>query len=178
MAWNILSAAHKVLPLYVVIPSDLILFQTIITQMDRDDCIVHLLEVMDDVYFFVHEAEPVKKIESHGRIVTLMAQQTTECAYFIRDYAMDKNFCMSTSVCVSCGRISPLSLLPGKRALKNSFMSTVDSKIKQYEDKFKELKLAFQDHAILQTGITVSRIMGDLESLGEFSAYYLTSCSL
>jgi hypothetical protein len=47
-------------------------------------------------------------------------------------------------------------------------MSTVDSKIKQYEDKFKELKLAFQDYTILQTGITVSRMMGDLENLGEF----------
>ena len=46
-------------------------------------------------------------------------------------------------------------------------MSDVDSKIKQYEDKFKELKMAFQDRAILQTGITVSRIMDNLESLGE-----------
>jgi hypothetical protein len=46
-------------------------------------------------------------------------------------------------------------------------MSDVDSKIKQYEDKFKELKIAFQDHAILQTGITVSRIFDSVESLGE-----------
>ena len=101
MAWSILSAAHKVLPLYIVIPPDLMLSQTIVSQMDRDDCIVHLLEVIDDVYFFVHEAEPVKKIESHGRIIMLMAQQTTECAYFIRDYAMDKSFCMSISVCIT-----------------------------------------------------------------------------
>jgi len=47
-------------------------------------------------------------------------------------------------------------------------MSDVDSKIKQYEDKLKELKMAFQDRAILQAGITVSRIMDNLESLGEF----------
>jgi hypothetical protein len=101
MAWSILSATHKVLLLYVVIPPDLMLSQTIVAQMDRDDCIVHLLEVIDDVYFFVHEAEPVKKIESHGRIITLMAQQTTECAYFIRDYAMDKSFCLWISVCAT-----------------------------------------------------------------------------
>jgi hypothetical protein len=57
-------------------------------------------------------------------------------------------------------------------------MSGVDSKIKQYEDKFKELKMAFQDRAILQTGITVSRIMDNLESLGElFRPVYMTSCS-
>jgi hypothetical protein len=46
-------------------------------------------------------------------------------------------------------------------------MNDVDSKIKQYEDKLKELKMAFQDRAILQTGITVSRIMDNLESLSE-----------
>jgi hypothetical protein len=59
-------------------------------------------------------------------------------------------------------------------------MSDVDSKIKQYEDKFKDLKMAFQDRAILQTRITVSRIMDNLESLGELpqlvydSAFILT----
>ena len=58
---------------------------------------VHLLKVMDDVYSFVKEAEPIKKIESLGGIMALMAKQTTECAYFIRDYAMNKSFCMSIS---------------------------------------------------------------------------------
>ena len=61
-----------------------------------------------------------------------------------------------------------VSSLAGERALKNSFVSSVDGKIKQYKDKLKELKMAFQDRAILQTGITVSRIMDNLESLGEF----------
>jgi hypothetical protein len=37
-------------------------------------------------------------------------------------------------------------------------MSDVDSKIKRYEDKLNELKMGFQDRAILQTGIAVSRI--------------------
>lgn len=45
-------------------------------------------------------------------------------------------------------------------------MSDVDSKITQYEDKFKELKIAFQNRLILQTGITVSRIFDNLDSLG------------
>ncbi|KIM75554.1 hypothetical protein PILCRDRAFT_669545 [Piloderma croceum F 1598] len=129
MAWNILSAVHK----------------TILAQVDRDSCIVRLVEIMDDVYSFVKEAEPIKKIESHSQIIALMAQQTTECAYFIRDYATNESF--------------------WKRALKNSFMSDVDSGIKQYEDKFKELKMAFQDRAILHTEITVSRIFDNLDSL-------------
>ena len=53
-------------------------------------------------------------------------------------------------------------------------MSDVDSKIKQYEDKFKELKMAFQDGAILQTAITVSRIFDNLERLGERHNTYIT----
>jgi len=76
MAWSILSATHK----------------TILAQVDRDNRIVHLVEVIDDVYSFVEEADPIKKIESQHRIVALMAQQTTECAYFIRDYATHKSF--------------------------------------------------------------------------------------
>jgi hypothetical protein len=69
-------------------------YQVIIAQKDRDDAILHLVEVMDDVYSFVKEASPVRKIKSHCRIVVLMTQQTTECAYFIRDYATNKSFCM------------------------------------------------------------------------------------
>ncbi|KIM79211.1 hypothetical protein PILCRDRAFT_74639, partial [Piloderma croceum F 1598] len=145
MAWSILSAAHKARPLYVIKVIDLKFSQTILAQVDRDNHIVHLVEVMDDVYSFVKEAEPIKRIESHGRIIALMAQQTTECAYFIRDYAMNKSF--------------------WERALKNSLMSDIDGKIKQYEDKFNELKMSFHDRAILQTGITVSRIFCDVESL-------------
>jgi hypothetical protein len=53
--------------------------------MDRDDSILRLVESMDDVYSFVKEAEPMKKIELLDRIIELIAQQTTECAYFIRD---------------------------------------------------------------------------------------------
>lgn len=47
-------------------------------------------------------------------------------------------------------------------------MSDVDSKIKQYEDKFKELGLAFQKQAILETEITVLRILDNVENLGGY----------
>ena len=74
---------------------DLSSLQNILVQIDRDDSIVRLVETMDDVYSFVEEADPLKKIESLTRIIELIAQQTTECAYFIRDYAMCNDFCMS-----------------------------------------------------------------------------------
>jgi hypothetical protein len=53
-------------------------------------------------------------------------------------------------------------------------MSDVDSRIKQYVDKFKEIKMVFQQRASLQTVIIVSRVMENVESLGELFhlAYY------
>ena len=167
MAWSLLSATHKVR--HSDIPelmNQLIqCMKIILAQQNRDDRISHLVEVMDDIYYFVHEAEPVNKINSHKDIIAVMIKQTTECAYFIRDYAMDKNF----------GRLSftlwlyhtTMSLAsPGKRAVRNSFISDVDSKIDTYEDKFKELKSAFQGRAILQTEIAVMRLLSNFESLG------------
>jgi hypothetical protein len=79
----------------------------ILAQKDRDDCIDHLVELMNDVYHFVHDAEPLSKIESHERIIAVMAQQTTECAYFIRCYAMNKKFC-NVGLRILCGELSPL----------------------------------------------------------------------
>jgi hypothetical protein len=64
-------------------------------------------------------------------------------------------------------RVSPLRLLPGERRLKNHFMSDIENKIKQYEDKLKELEVAFRDRATLRTEITVCRIFDNLQSLGE-----------
>jgi hypothetical protein len=99
MAWGILSATHRVnilfLPPLIVQNTEFI--QTVIDQLDRDNSVVHLIEVMDDIYSFVNEAEPLRKIESHGRIVMLMTQQATECAYFIHDYTKKKSFCMRFS---------------------------------------------------------------------------------
>jgi hypothetical protein len=48
-------------------------------------------------------------------------------------------------------------------------MSDIDSKIKHYEDKFAELKLAFQGHSLIQTEINVSRILNNLDSLSRSS---------
>jgi len=79
----------------LLLPTHFLLsFQSVLEQIDRDDRIRHLVEVISDVFAFVKDANEVKKIASHGRILVVMAQQTTECAYFIRDYAM-KGFCMS-----------------------------------------------------------------------------------
>ena len=69
------------------------LAQVILDQTDRDKNVKQLLEVMNDVYSFVNEAELVKeRVESQKRIVALMVEQTIQCAYFIRDYSADIHF--------------------------------------------------------------------------------------
>jgi len=60
-----------------------------------------------------------------------------------------------------------ISHYPGKRLIKNA-LSNVDDKIKQYENKFRNLKLAFQERAVLQIEITVFRVLDVVESLGDF----------
>jgi hypothetical protein len=70
----------------------------VLAQKDRDEAIDHLVEVMSDIYSLVHEAETLMGIECHKQILGVLTQQTTECAYFIRDYAINKNFCMPTFI--------------------------------------------------------------------------------
>lgn len=67
----------------------------VLAQKARDQAIDHLVEVMDDVYSFVQEADAFQNIESHKPIIMVLTQQTTECAYFIRDYAINKTICVS-----------------------------------------------------------------------------------
>ena len=166
MAWSILSVVPNVRSSYILHVHFILNFsQSILAQVDRDSCIDRLIDIMNDVCSFVKEAKPTKEIESQGPIIELMSQQATECAYFIRDYAMNKSLCRS-SFTLHVGALL-LRSLPGKRTLKNSFMSDVDGKIKQYEDKFNELKSAFQGRAILQTEIIVSRMFSNLNSLGQ-----------
>jgi hypothetical protein len=52
---------------------------------------------MGNVYNFVDEAEPLKKIESQKSVMTRLARQTTECGYFLCSYDKNKFFCMSAA---------------------------------------------------------------------------------
>jgi hypothetical protein len=139
--------------------------QIILNQKERDNNLGHLLEVMADAYAFVKEAQPVKKIESQNRIIMVMVRQTTECSYFIREYATTVSFSMSLSI-QGTYKISPSLLLLGKRVLEH-ILSDTDNKIKQYENKFKELKSALQERGVLQTEITVFRILDIVRGQGQ-----------
>jgi hypothetical protein len=96
MAWTVLSAAYKAcrqdtstFESFLIV----ICFKVFQAQTTRDANIGRLVDAMNDIYGFLQEAEPLRKIESHKRIITHIMQQTTECGYFIRDYSKNKNFC-------------------------------------------------------------------------------------
>ena len=62
-------------------------------QMDRDDRIQNLFTAMNSFYDIVSdlENEPEKR-ESLQDLLQRIAKQTTECFYFIRDYAKTRSF--------------------------------------------------------------------------------------
>ena len=64
-----------------------------IDQKNRDDAINRLARTMSDVFAFVEDAEQLKRVNTNVKTITLLIQQVTECAYFITEYAKQKNFC-------------------------------------------------------------------------------------
>ncbi|KAG6373795.1 hypothetical protein JVT61DRAFT_5940 [Boletus reticuloceps] len=112
--------------------------QVLVNQKNRDNQIMCLVGTMSDAFTFVHDAEPLKTIKVHMKTITLLVQQVTECGYFIIDYAKRKNFWI---------RMAKYTI------------SDIDGRIKEYEEKFRELKAALLEGVAVQTEITVIRMM-------------------
>ena len=66
-------------------------------------------------------------------------------------------------------------LFLGKRTFQNTLSKNVDTRIQGYIDEFKKLKEVFNGRAVLQTEITVSRIWGAVDSLGEHLRLFVNS---
>ncbi|KIJ65625.1 hypothetical protein HYDPIDRAFT_66323, partial [Hydnomerulius pinastri MD-312] len=128
LAWSILSAANKV----------------IINQQSRDDRIVRLAGTMNDAFAFVHDAEPLKAVKAHLKVIILLVQQATECGYFIAEYTKANSFLT--------------------RTMKYTF-SNIDARITEYESKLIELKNAFLQGLAVPTAVTVFRIMNQVQDI-------------
>ncbi|EIM81233.1 uncharacterized protein STEHIDRAFT_162217 [Stereum hirsutum FP-91666 SS1] len=124
-AYRVISAAYKL----------------VVAQMQRDINILLLVDAMNDVYDFVKEAEPLRTVKSHEKVMLLLAQQTTECGYFISAYCNDDFF---------------------TRTLKHAVAPT-DAAIVEYGNKFSELKAALLAHATINTEISVLRVLDIVE---------------
>ncbi|KIJ58845.1 hypothetical protein HYDPIDRAFT_33757 [Hydnomerulius pinastri MD-312] len=128
LAWSVLSAANKV----------------IINQQGRDDRIVRLAGAMNDAFAFVHDAEPLKAVKAHLKVITLLVQQATECGYFIAEYAKENSFLT--------------------RTMRYAF-SDIDARITEYEKKLLELKNAFLQGVAVHSAVTVFRIMNQVQDI-------------
>ncbi|KAE9386012.1 hypothetical protein BT96DRAFT_891849 [Gymnopus androsaceus JB14] len=126
-AYSVISMAYKV----------------VVNQLQRDANINCLILAMNDIYSFIKEAEPLQQIESHKTIMACLAQQTTECGYFITAYCAD-TFLV--------------------RAVKYA-VSPIDAAITMYGSKFNELKSALLAHSTIKTEITVLRVLETVERL-------------
>ncbi|EIM81824.1 uncharacterized protein STEHIDRAFT_161179 [Stereum hirsutum FP-91666 SS1] len=118
-------------------------YKIIMDQLQRDINILYLVDMLADIYAFVHEAEPLRRIESHSNIMACLAQQTIDCGYFISGYCSDRFL---------------------TRAVKHSLAPT-DAAIIKYGRKFTELKAALLAHATINTEITVLRIWDSVTRL-------------
>jgi len=104
MAWGLFAMIPNVslLPRPRV-PTPILCFsgcQTFLIQVQRDENIQALLDAIYNAFDFTQEADPLKNIIPHskqGRILALMLQHACHCGDFIKSYAQDVQFCMSTS---------------------------------------------------------------------------------
>jgi len=68
-------------------------FKTVIAQIERDAKIMDLVNAMNKLFALTTTVEIWRKSTAHQGILSSMAQQVTDCGYFIRDYVEDKAFC-------------------------------------------------------------------------------------
>ncbi|KAJ7857112.1 hypothetical protein B0H14DRAFT_3640149 [Mycena olivaceomarginata] len=85
-------------------------------------------------------------LEGHRRTIKLLVLQTTECAYFVRDYTKQKSFIIRAG---------------------STFLSggAINDKIAEYEKKSQDLKAAFLLDSALNTEIAVLRIAEQIDRI-------------
>ncbi|GJJ08975.1 hypothetical protein Clacol_003196 [Clathrus columnatus] len=104
-----------------------------------DQSILDLFGSLDSTYKFIEDTKEIENHPSYERILTNLAKQTVECAYFIRDYAKVANFWV--------------------RAGKNLFGKPIEERVKIYQDALERILSEFQNHSVLHTEIDVRRLL-------------------
>ena len=92
MAWSILIFIPKV----ILVLSKLLIadkdIQEVQNQVELDTNVMSLAEIINDTFDIVEKADELRR-ESKSKIIMRIVQQTTECAWFVRDYMKVENFC-------------------------------------------------------------------------------------
>ena len=118
---------------------------------------------MNDTFDIVQKADQLRR-KSKSKIIVRMVQQTTECAWFIRDYTKIEAFCtLRRFQCFFCVLTHSCE---GKRMAKNVGSGRKDQ-VDKFKSKFDELRRAFQAEGTVEIEIAVLRVADDLQSLGQ-----------
>ena len=91
-----------------------------------------------------------------------MVQQTTECAWFIRDYMKLKEFCEPHKI------ISLFSLYIDNHEGKwmaRSIASSPKHQVEKFKSKFVQLRFTFQADGVVEIEIAVLRVVDDVQSV-------------
>ncbi|KAJ7862992.1 hypothetical protein B0H13DRAFT_1899786 [Mycena leptocephala] len=83
---NLISRFSEIHPYAKFACSVLTMVQRVVNdQKERDNRFRQLIKVISEVFSFLNELQ-VAALEGHRQTIKLLTLQTTECAYFIRDY--------------------------------------------------------------------------------------------
>ena len=92
IAWSILNFIPKVNLFHSKLVSANEEMQEVQKQVALDANVTSLADIMNDTFDLVEKADKLRR-ESKSKIVMRIVQQTTECAWFIRDYRKIEEFC-------------------------------------------------------------------------------------
>ncbi|GJJ11080.1 hypothetical protein Clacol_005311 [Clathrus columnatus] len=106
---------------------------------DVDQNILDLFETLDATYKFIADTKGIENHPSYKRILSTLAKQTVDCAYFVRDYAKNANFWI--------------------RVGKNVIGGPIKTRVQTYQMAFSRLLAEFRTHSSLHTELAVGRVL-------------------
>ncbi|EIN12230.1 hypothetical protein PUNSTDRAFT_130499 [Punctularia strigosozonata HHB-11173 SS5] len=118
--------------------------ETIIGQVKLDQSIRDLLDTLENVYDFMDQAQPLDSVKSAAKLLTALAQQTTECGWFIHDYAKNKDFLPRMASNALKKLVHPTQAAPAM--------------VKEYQAKFAELKSQLLEGSTIRTAIAIANV--------------------
>ncbi|KAG0706902.1 hypothetical protein DFH29DRAFT_93567 [Suillus ampliporus] len=125
MAFTILTSAYEVIR----------------SRVNCDRGIRQVLHALQETYDLITSIEALLHLREREQILGDIAQQTVNCAYFIRDYVDGRSKLV--------------------QAITNSILN-VETEIQRYVDTFKDLRHKFHLHISVHTHITVSKVHEEL----------------
>ncbi|KAI6148579.1 hypothetical protein BKA82DRAFT_992412 [Pisolithus tinctorius] len=101
-----------------------------------------LVETMADAHSFLSESDPLSRIQSHRQIIRALSLQTVECLYFLRDITEG-----------------------GFGHLIGRLLTNTERKFQEYTQRFRQLRAALQERAIISIAVTVLRLYDDVQGI-------------